>query len=168
MTRRTRTLLCLLLLVVPLFARSSFAAPSRASSRMRALSGTMEVLVRADAEPAILDSIEIAAFRLGYETIVRDRKKLRLRLEKATTLAELKMLSLDSADRGSKRLDFEVVNAGKPADRLRVIGAITLVRPVRIRGVRGARSVEQSLGKQQPYRDELASLLDGIRASFAP
>jgi hypothetical protein len=152
----------LLLLAVFVVVPSAVAAPSRASSRMRNLSGRMEVVVGAVDEAAILDSLSVRASRLGYAVADRDSDDVRLRLEKPAVLAEVAPLGARFEGTEQKRLLFEVVRAGKSTGRLKVIGALTLVSNPGATG-----QSDRDLGKQQPFRDELKSLMEGIRATFA-
>lgn len=161
----TRSAMQMVLLVLAAFVvvPAAVAAPSRASSRMRNLSGRMDVVVGAVDEAAILDSISVRASRLGYAVAERDTDDVRLRLEKPAVLAEVAPLGARFEGSEQKRLRFEVVRVdGRPAGRLRVIGALTLVT-----NPGAADQGERDMGKVQPFRDELKRLLEGIRAAFA-
>jgi hypothetical protein len=160
MTRSSMQVVLLLLaafVVVP----AAVAAPSRASSRIRALAGRMEAVIRAGDEAAVLDSLTVRAARLGYALAERDSDDVRVRLEMPAVAGEVTPLGARFEGTERKRLRFEVVRAGPPAGRLRVVGALTLVTNP------GATDQdERDLGKRQPFRDELKGLMEGIRASF--
>jgi len=162
MTRSAMQMMLLLLaafVVVP----SAWAAPSRASSRMRNLPGRMDVVVGPVDEQAILDTLSVRASRLGYAVAERDTDDVRLRLEKPAVLAEVAPLGTRFEGTEQKRLLFEVVRVdGRPAGRLRVVGALTLVT-----NPGAADQGDRDMGKRQPFRDELKSLMEGIRATFA-
>ncbi len=163
MTRNASGFLVLLLLTALGSAASAAAAevPSRASSRIRDLSGRMETFIRADAESVVLDSIAVRALLLGYAEVGSNPGDLRLRLEKPATMAEVTSLGGQYEGSEVKRLQFEVVRAKKPAGRLRVVGAITLVA-----NPGATAQAEQDVGKRQPFRNELKALIEGIRASL--
>jgi hypothetical protein len=139
------------------------AAPSKPSSRIRALAGRIEVPVRADSAPAALDSLALAAARLGYELAELDREELRLRLEMPATLGEVGPLGWKFEGTERKRLDFELARAKKPAGRLLLVGAIRIVQ-----NPGATDEVAEDVGKQQPYRNHLKGLIDEVRPHFWP
>jgi hypothetical protein len=163
MTRLASTAVFLLLLAASGLLAPALAAPSRVSSRMRSLANRMETAVRADAESVALDTIAVRALRLGYELVSSDREHMRLRLEKPATLAEVGGLGRSFEGSERKRLDFEVVRGRQPGGRLRVIGALTLVVSPGATG-----QVELDLGKRQPFRNELKTLIGDIRMALGP
>ena len=162
MTRLASTFV-LLLLGASGILFSAVAAPSSPSSRMRSLSGRMETSIRASAESVALDTIAVHATRFGYAVVKSDSEDVRLRLEKPATQAEVQMLGMSFEGSEQKRLDFEVVRGRQPRGRLRVIGALTMVT-----NPGATAQVERSLGKVQPFRNELKSLIDGIRKALGP
>jgi len=161
MTRSLQSTFLLLLALT--LAPPADSAPSRASSRMRALSGRIQVQVRADAQPVLLDSLTAAAVRLGYELVGRDDKNLRLRLGIPAELGEVESFGWDYQGTESKQLAFEIIAVSKRPDLLAVVGAITLVQDP------GAADEQRAdLGKMDPYRGELKALLEGVRTLFSP
>jgi hypothetical protein len=156
-------LLAALIAAVAVASAEDAAVPKRASSRIRNLAGRMETFIRADAESVVLDSLAVRAILLGYAEVGADREDLKLMLEKPATVAEVAMLGGHPEGTEVKRLQFEVVRAKRPAGRLRVVGAITLVSNPGATG-----QVETDVGKRQPFRNELKALMDGIRATLGP
>lgn len=151
------------LIVLALWAVPVVAAPSRPSSRIRSLAGRIEITVRADAAPAVLDSLAAAATRLGYEVVSNDAAGMKLRLEKPATLGEVGPLGWKFEGTERRRLDFEAARVKRRPDRLLVAGAITLVS-----NPGATDEKDQDMGKLQPYRDELKALLEQARTTFGP
>jgi hypothetical protein len=114
-----RWILCICILA--LAASAADAAPSRASSRIRAYKGLMEVEVAGGAEHAVLDSLAGEAARDGYTQVSRDDEKLRMRWERTATAEEVAPAGWTVEGTERRRLQFEVVGAkdGRPQDRRR-------------------------------------------------
>jgi hypothetical protein len=162
MTRQASGFAVLLLLAALSSAAAAAEVPSQASSRIRNLAGRMETFIRADAEAVVLDSIAVRSILLGYAEVGTDRDNMRLRLEKPATMAEVTSLGRSYEGTEVKRLQFEVVRAKKSPGRLRVVAAITLAANP------GTAEFEQDVSKRQPFRNELKTLMDGIKKSFGP
>src|SRR4051812_47412540 len=88
-------------------APAAFAAPDRASSRMRALPARMTVQVRAEAADAVLDSLVNASYARGYALVYRDPARMRVRMEKPAMLGEVGALGWKYEDTERRWLDFE-------------------------------------------------------------
>jgi hypothetical protein len=152
-----RWILCLCILA--LGAAAADAAPSRASSRIRAYKGLMEVEVAGGTGHAVLDSLAGEAARDGYTQVSRDDEKLRMRWERTATAEEVAPAGWAVEGTERRRLQFEVV-AGKNGG-LKVVAVTTLVS-----NPNALDEKEKDVGKVQPFRDELKVMLDRVSAAF--
>jgi hypothetical protein len=134
------------------------AAGSKASSRIRDLAGRIEVQVATTDETLLMDSLEAAAARQGYELITRDVEDARLRFEKPATAAEVAVHGWSYEGTERKRIDVEIVQVKGRADRLAVVAAVTLVR-----NPSGIGEQVADRGKRQPDRDALKALLASVK-----
>ena len=147
------------LCILALAAAAADAAPSRASSRIRAYKGLMKAEVAGGAEAAVLDSLASAAARAGYTQVSRDDEKLRMRWERPATAEEVAPAGWTFGSTERRRLQFEVVQAKN--GRLEIVAATTLVA-----NPNALDEKEKDLGKLQPFRDELKAMLDHVGGSF--
>jgi len=152
-----RLILCICILA--LAAAAADAAPSRASSRMRAYKGLMEAEVSGGAEHAVLDSLASEAARAGYTQVTRDDEKLRMRWERTATAEEVAPADWTYEGTERRRLQYEVVT-GKNGG-LKVVAVTSLVS-----NPNAIDEKEKDLGKLQPFRDELKAMLDRVSAAF--
>jgi hypothetical protein len=162
MDRRWFAALVPLLLLAALAAATpptrSDAAASRASSRIRDLRGRMEVQVGTTDEAVLIDTLEAAALRQGWELLSRDVEDARLRFEKIPTAAEVAVHGWTFEGTERKRLDVEIVTVKRRADRLAVVAAVTLVR-----NPSGIGEQVVDLGRRQPDRSALKALLAAVK-----
>jgi len=147
--------------ILALAASAADAAPSRASSRIRAYKGLMEVEVAGGAEHAVLDSLAAEAARDGYTQVSRDDEKLRMRWERTATAAEVAPAGWTVEGTERRRLQFEVV--GAKDGRLKIAAVTSLVS-----NPNALDEKEKDVGKVQPFRDELKAMLDRVSRAFSP
>ena len=152
-----RWILCICILA--LGAAAANAAPSRASSRIRAYKGLMEVEVPGVAEHALLDSLASEAARAGYTQVSRDDEKLRMRWERTATAEEVAPAGWTFEGTERRRLQYEVVE-GKSGG-LKLVAVTSLVS-----NPNAIDEKEKDLGKLQPFRDELKGMLDRVKSAF--
>ena len=136
------------------------AAPSRASSRIRAYEGRFETVIAGGAETAVLDSLAAEAARAGFTLVSRDDEHLRMRWEKPATAEEVSAAtgwSVGSAE--VRRLQFEVVE--NKGGRLKVVSVTSFVQ-----NPRAIDEKEKDVGKLQPWRDEMRAMLDRLKRWF--
>jgi len=152
-----RWILCICILA--LAASAADAAPSRASSRIRAYKGLMEVEVAGGAEHAVLDSLAGEAAREGYTQVSRDDEKLRMRWERTATAAEVAPAGWTVEGTERRRLQFEVVEAKD--GRLKIVAVTSLVS-----NPNALDEKEKDVGKVQPFRDELKAMLERVSRAF--
>ena len=149
----------LALCILALAAAAADGAPSRASSRIRAYKGLMEVEVAGGAESAVLDSLAGEAARAGYTQVSRDDEKLRMRWERTATAEDVAPAGWAYESTQRRRLQFEVVE-GKNG-HLGIAAVTSLVA-----NPNALDEKEKDLGKVQPFRDELKAMLDRVRGAF--
>jgi len=154
-----RWILCICILA--LAASAAGAAPSRASSRIRAYKGLVEVEVAGGAEHAVLDSLAGEAARDGYTQVARDDEKLRMRWERTATAAEVAPAGWTVEGTERRRLQFEVVEAKD--GRLKIVAVTSLVS-----NPNALDEKEKDVGKVQPFRDELKAMLERVSRAFSP
>ena len=152
-----RWILCICILATA--ASAAQAAPSHASSRMRAYRGLMEVEIAGGAAHAVLDSLAAEAARAGYTQVSRDDEKLRMRWERTATAEEVAPAGWTVEGTERRRLQFEVVEAKNGG--LKIAAATSLVS-----NPNAIDEKEKDVGKVQPFRDELMSMLDRVRGAF--
>jgi len=152
-----RWILCICILA--LAASAADAAPSRASSRMRAYKGLMEVEIGAGDEHAVLDTLASEAARAGYTQVSRDDEKLRMRWERTATAEEVAPGGWTVEGTERRRLQFEVVEAKNGG--LKIAAVTSLVS-----NPNAIDEKEKDVGKVQPFRDELKSMLERVRGAL--
>jgi hypothetical protein len=152
-----RWVLCLCMLALAVTAAD--AAPSRASSRIRAYKGLMEVEVAGGAEHAVLDSLASEAAGDGYTQVSRDDEKLRMRWERTATAEEVAPVGLTVEGTERRRLQFEIVGAKN--GRLEIVAVTSLVA-----NPNAIDEKEKDVGKVQPFRDELKAMLARVSGAF--
>ena len=152
-----RWILCICILALATAAAN--AAPSRASSRIRAYKGLMEVEVAGGAGNAVLDSLASEAARDGYTQVSRDDEKLRMRWERTATAEEVAPAGWTVEGTERRRLQFEVVE-GKNGG-LRIVAVTSLVS-----NPNALDEKEKDVGKVQPFRDELKAMLARVSGAF--
>jgi hypothetical protein len=123
----------------------------------------MQVELRADAEPVLLDSLVTAAAARGYVLVARDADRERIRLERPATLGEVGALGWQFEDTERKRLEFELVAVKRHPEEVAIVGTITLVQ-----NPGTVPEKEEDMGRQEPYRRELRAILQGARAAVGP
>ena len=146
-------------LIVLALAVPADAAPSRASSRIRAYQGRFETVVAGGDEVAVLDSLGAFAERRGFILRSRDGEKLRLLYERPAVAEEVARVGWTVASTEVTRLQFEVV-AGKNGT-LEVVSVTSLVQ-----NPNAIDEKEKDVGKVQPWRDEMKGMLDRLKRAF--
>src|SRR5262245_53352666 len=99
----------LVALVVVACAVPAHAAPSRASSKIRAYQGRFETAVAGGNQLAVLDSLGAFAERAGFVLLSRDEVKLRLLYERPAVAEEVARVGWTVSSTEVNRLRFEVV-----------------------------------------------------------
>ena len=149
----------LLALIVLALAVPADAAPSRASSRIRAYQGRFETVVAGEDQLAVFDSLGAAAERAGFVLISRDEENLRLLYERPALAEEVARVGWTVASTEVNRLQFEVVEGKK--GNLKVVSVTSLVQ-----NPRGIDEKEKDVGKLQPWRNEMKALLERVKRAF--
>lgn len=146
-------------LIVLALAVPAIAAPSRASSRIRAYQGRFETLVAGGDETAVLDSLGALAERRGFILRSRDEEKLRLLYERPAAAEEVARVGWTVSSTEINRLQFEVVEA--KGGKLTVVSVTSLVQ-----NPNAIDEKEKDVGKVQPWRDEMKGMLDRLKRAF--
>lgn len=135
------------------------AAPSRASSRIRAYQGRFETVVAGEDQVAVLDSLGAMAERAGFVLKSRDEEKLRLLYERPATAEEVARVGWTVASTEVNRLQFEVVEAKN--GKLEIVSVTSLVQ-----NPRAIDEKEMDVGKLQPWRNEMKAMLERVKRAF--
>ena len=147
-------------LIVLAFALPAVAAPSGASSRIRAYQARFETVVGGEDQLAVLDSLGAEAERAGFRLLSRDEEKLRLLYEKPATAKEVAAATnWTVASTEVRRLQFEVVEDKN--GRLKIVSVTSFVQ-----NPRALDEKEKDVGKLQPWRDEMRAMLDRVKRVF--
>lgn len=149
----------LIVLAVALSAVPAQAAPSRASSKIRAFQGRFETIVSGEDQLAVLDSLGAFAERAGFLLKSRDEAKLRLLYERPAPAEDVARVGWTVASTEVNRLQFEVVE-GKNGT-LTIVSATSLVQ-----NPRAIDEQEKDVGKLQPWRNQMKALLERMKRAF--
>jgi hypothetical protein len=135
------------------------AAPSRATSKIRAYQGRFETVVAGEDQGAVLDSLGAFAERAGFVLISRDEEHLRLLYERPAVAEEVARVGWTVSSTEVNRLQFEVV-AGKNG-HLEIVSVTSLVQ-----NPRALDEKEKDVGKLQPWRNEMKGMLEREKRAF--
>ena len=149
----------LVTLAVVLSVVPAQAAPSRATSRIRAYQGRFETVVSGEDQLAVLDSLGAFAERAGFLLKSRDEARLRLLYERPASAEDVARVGWTVASTEVNRLQFEVVE-GKNGT-LEIVSATTLVQ-----NPRAIDEQEKEVGRLQPWRNQMKALLQRIKRAF--
>ncbi len=149
----------LVALTVLACALPAVAAPSRASSKIRAYQGRFETAVAGEDPLAVLDSLGALAERAGFLLKSRDQEKLRLLYERPAAAEEVARIGWTVSSTEVNRLQFEVVEGKK--GNLEIVSVTSLVQ-----NPRALDEKEKDVGKLQPWRDEMKGMLERMKRAF--
>jgi len=135
------------------------AAPSRATSKIRAYQGRFETVVAGGNELAVLDSLGAFSERAGFVLRSRDEEHLRLLYERPAVAEEVARVGWTVSSSEVNRLQFEVVE-GKNG-RLEIVSVTSLVQ-----NPRALDEKEMDVGKLQPWRNEMKGMLERVKRAF--
>jgi hypothetical protein len=135
------------------------AAPSRASSRIRAYQGRFETVVAGEDQVAVLDTLGAMAERAGFVLRSRDEEKLRLLYERPAAAEDVARVGWTVASTEVNRLQFEVVEAKN--GKLEIVSVTSLVQ-----NPRAIDEKEMDVGKLQPWRNEMKAMLERVKRAF--